>query len=244
MESSLLSENRLADAAQGFIGLKLSMNCPHQDSAAKSFFEKYRITCREFLGNGIVLVLSPDGAVLEKFGGKETPLERLLEGMSKAELNYGLLSEFFLTFYFSMDHPGLDPREIKDLLEKLDDDLIEVREAATARAIKGGAPAYRALNSLKSSAVSAEAGARVKQILATLEPLADRMKRPGLDRDVEFLARVMDHPVAKIRERAQARSRRILPEIKANSSTELRERWLAEKDQLRWDAQRGRYVAK
>ncbi len=191
-----------------------------------------------------MLVLSPEGGLLEKFIGEETPLEQLLEGLRRAELKHGLLRDSFLNLYFSMDHPNLEPAEVNDLLEKLGDNLIEVRESAAARAIKRGAPVYRALKSIKSPEVDAEARARVKQILGTLEPLVELVGRHGLDQDVGFVARLLDHPDVNVRIRAQARARRILPQIDAKSSAELRQRWLAEKDRLRWDAGRGRYESK
>lgn len=189
-------------------------------------------------------MLSPEGGLLEKFIGEETPLEQLLEGLRRAELKHGLLRDSFLNLYFSMDHPNLEPAEVNDLLEKLGDNLIEVRESAAARAIKRGAPVYRALKSIKSPEVDAEARARVKQILGTLEPLVELVGRHGLDQDVGFVARLLDHPDVNVRIRAQARARRILPQIDAKSSAELRQRWLAEKDRLRWDAGRGRYESK
>lgn len=234
-ESGLLSDRKLAEKARGFVFVKV----PDGQRIAK----EYGITTREFTGSGVVLLLSPDGRVLERLGG-DTSLENLLQAMREADFKSGLLSYHFLHFYFSVDQPDMHPGEIKDLLKDLDDDLIEVREAATARAIRRRAPAHRALNSLKSSALSAETVARVKRILAALAPLAERMKRLDLDRDVEFLARLLEHPDGEVRRKAQARARRILPQIEAKSAVDLRERWRIEKDRLRWDARQGRYVSK
>lgn len=233
MESGLLSEKGLADAAQSFVCIETS------ECAAMQ--KRHGVTCQQVWGSGVVFVLTPEGALLHKFVGG-TSLETLLQCMREAELKYGLLSEPFVSFYFSMDHPELDDREVEELLEKMDNDLIEVREAAVDRAIKKGAPAYRALRSVDLSGLGAEQGARVKYVLAVLEPYAERVKRHRLDQDVEFLARLLDHPDRDVRIKAQARVQRILPHFEAKSSVELRERWLAEKDRLRWDECRGRYV--
>lgn len=238
MESGLLSEKRLAGEVGGFVCIKVKC-CDYHP-----VLPEYGLRSSDLTRYGAVLVLSPDGGLLEKFVGEETPLERLLEGMRKAELKHGFLRASFLNLYFSMDQPDMEPSEVKDLLDNLGVDLIEVRELATARAIQRGAPAYRALKSIKSPEADAEARARVKQILGTLEPQVELVRRHSLDRDVEFLARLMDHPDVNVRVKAQARVRRILPHIDAKSSAELRERWLAEKDRLRWDGRRGLYESK
>ncbi len=183
---------------------------------------------------GVVALFNGDGTFRTLF--REPTVESLLKEMEAAADLPGRL-EYFLT----LDHPVLAKEAVADLLGRLDHEDIGVREAATGKAIRLGAPMLRALGALKPAERTAEARARLESIRSRLARYDDRITNRGLDHDIPYLAELMEHPELRVRESASARARRVLPDLVIRDAADLRRLWEREKGRYRWDTKTGQY---
>lgn len=133
-----------------------------------------------------------------------------------------------------------EEQAIRNLIEDLDDERIEVREGATDSLRGRGLLAIGALEKAAAAAPSAEVRSRIELILRSLRPWRG-FSREWLLRDLDILSRLLSHSDAAVALSARARLSRILPASKDLDPAGCLQ-WIdAHRSRLRWDESRGIY---
>ncbi len=241
LASGLLADSRVISAAAEWVCLK-----PPPTSRALSVQSRYQVgafykqSTRECSLRGVLLLISSEGQLLQRFSGASYTAEDLAGALRRHFLH----SRIFLSYYFTIDHPVLDRDDLLQLLRRMKHREWRVRESATRDAIAMGAPVNHAFDALDLQLLSLEQRRRVRHVLEHQGLLGDLVRDNRLGRDVKFLARLQAHPDPAVRRRARRRIGRILPSSGVVGPKELLRRWSAQKDRLYWDVSRGAWMPK
>jgi len=138
-----------------------------------------------------------------------------------------------------------DRKRVKALVSDLDHDDVDVRDTAVRGLIRLGGLARAVLAATDTASLSAEAAARMKDVMKDLDQMNRLLQSDGLERDVEYLA-VADDP------RAYERLKRILSSVPPFSTSPFPEKrpgleeylkgwWVYSKHHVRWNPEADRF---